>query len=428
VRTLVSRSREFYLLGAAGMLFLAPIPLVRDPQIEWFARSLIISITQYGLAIVAILLGIYVVLASLPTARTGRLLVGSAIGGLLLATHVGLGAIVIGAATTSVLVDVARARWRLSGPSRSSSVSPIATATAAGVMVGVVATAAWGTLTGHSLGGLASISDIRPFDPAWATSVLGTIVGAGALLTAPVAWDRIQRIDPRVGWLALVSVVAVVAGTAAWGVLVADLNTFHLMFGPVLAALTPVSVIVLLWFLDRARQHGRRSLATAILILTLGQTVLAALIAVMQLQAFGPLAYAPTPIAAITTLRDLPRDSKAAYACDAVENFAPWDASLVSIDAHTGVRMIPMCFIADRPRRILGRELDARIESPYFAVAPQRQLYANADARPPTAMVRSFLRANGIDVIYADAAHPNTLDPDAIRIASVGDVVIYRVP
>ena len=47
---------------------------------------------------------------------------------------------------------------------------------------------------------------------------------------------------------------------------------------------------------------------------------------------------------------------------------------------------------------------------------------------PSPAAVTAFLRAHGIDYIYADAAHPNTLAPDAEPVASSGGFELLRLP
>ena len=286
---------------------------------------------------------------------------------------------------------------------------------------------AWGFVTGHGLGGLAPIEGVVPFDWAWQRSVLETAVGAGVVLGAPIAWFWFRREQRAIGGLVIAAMFATVAGVVAWGALVADLNTFHLLFGTIVVLLTPVSIVVLLAILDQARRKRMRRLATAALMVGLGQILLAGLISGAQLQAFGPLGYPPTPVDALAALRGLPPGSKAAYSCYVLENFAPWDASLVSIDAHTGVRMVPMCFIADRQRRLLGRELDPQIESPFFKPAPQRALYPDASTIPAASDVRAFLATHGIGYIYADAAHPNSLVPDAIPVFSSDGLTIYRI-
>jgi hypothetical protein len=40
----------------------------------------------------------------------------------------------------------------------------------------------------------------------------------------------------------------------------------------------------------------------------------------------------------------------------------------------------------------------------------------------------AFLGAHGIDYIYADAMHPNTLVPDAAPVTSGGGVQVLQLP
>ena len=72
-----------------------------------------------------------------------------------------------------------------------------------------------------------------------------------------------------------------------------------------------------------------------------------------------------------------------------------------------------MCFEADFFGQLVGGQKSADIANPLFQWAPQRALYPDANARPSPASVAAFLKANGIDYIYADTMHPNTLVPDA---------------
>ena len=55
-------------------------------------------------------------------------------------------------------------------------------------------------------------------------------------------------------------------------------------------------------------------------------------------------------------------------------------------------------------------------------------LYPDSSAQPTPASVAEFLKANGIDYIYADAMHPNTLVPDAIPISTSGDTQVLQIP
>jgi len=72
--------------------------------------------------------------------------------------------------------------------------------------------------------------------------------------------------------------------------------------------------------------------------------------------------------------------------------------------------------------------MSADIANPAFPWAPQYTLYPDSAARPSTAQVATFLKANGIGYVYADATHPNSLVPDAILVASDGDTQVLRIP
>lgn len=425
VRRLVSRSTESSLLAASAMLFLAPIPLSLDVYFAGRARGLVFTITQYGLVAIVILLGVYVFATRRPTlTRWAGALMAAALAAALIATHIGLAIVVLAALGATFVVGAARSR----GARRTSfrAVRPwwklilsVAGAT--------LATIVWGVATGHGLGALDPMAGIHPFDPIWQVSVLLTTLGGGVLLAAPLGWYAIRRRHPDTATLAVFGSCAVAAGAVGWGIRVSDLNSFHLFFGAIATALTPISIIVVLIALHHLRGQGRTKGALALLTLMVVQTSISALLVVVQLQRFGPGRFPPISTATLATIREMATGSKMAYACEPLENVAPWDASLIAIDAHTGARMVPMCFMADVQRDLLERPLDPTIESPYFRHAPQRALYPTADARPATVDVRRFLAVNGIDYIYADAAHPNRLVPDAEPIYARDDVTLYRV-
>ena len=87
-----------------------------------------------------------------------------------------------------------------------------------------------------------------------------------------------------------------------------------------------------------------------------------------------------------------------------------------------------MCFEADFFGQLVGGQRNAEIENPLFKWAPQRALYPDATARPSPASVAAFLKANGIDYLYADTMHPNSLVPDAIPVTTSGEVQVLRLP
>ena len=72
--------------------------------------------------------------------------------------------------------------------------------------------------------------------------------------------------------------------------------------------------------------------------------------------------------------------------------------------------------------------MSADVPSPLFQWAPQRQLYPDPGARPSPDSVATFLKDNGIDYIYVDSVHPNTLVPDAIPVATYGQTQVLRLP
>jgi hypothetical protein len=130
----------------------------------------------------------------------------------------------------------------------------------------------------------------------------------------------------------------------------------------------------------------------------------------------------------LAAIEDLPTDAKLAYACLPLEEASFWDAQLLGINAHTGRHVVPICFEAETFGAMTGTPMSPDVPSPLFVHAPQRALYPTWDSRPSPASVAAFLKANGIDYIYADALHPNTLVPDAIPIATDGETQVLRIP
>jgi hypothetical protein len=170
-------------------------------------------------------------------------------------------------------------------------------------------------------------------------------------------------------------------------------------------------------------------LATAIAALCVDQLEFGVATGVLRIQAFGAIAYDPIPTATLDAISDLPRGSRLAYACYTFEEFAFWDARLISINAHTGQRVVPMCFQADvTSAAFFDGERSEELPNPFFHWAPQRVLYPNVEARPSASAVAAFLKQHGIHFIYADPFHPNTLVPDAPLLTAYGDWQVFRVP
>src|SRR4029079_19250183 len=99
------------------------------------------------------------------------------------------------------------------------------------------------------------------------------------------------------------------------------------------------------------------------------------------------------------------------------EEFAIADASLLSVDAHTAHRIVPICFEGDVFGTLFGVPASSSVPVAGVRLAPQSTIFPDAAARPSSAEVATFLKGLGIDYIFADAKHPNTLVPEAIPIA-----------
>ena len=90
--------------------------------------------------------------------------------------------------------------------------------------------------------------------------------------------------------------------------------------------------------------------------------------------------------------------------------------------------LCPCASLPMQPVGVVGGTSSSQTASADWPWAPQRVLYPNATARPSSAAVAAFMKENGIDYIYADAKHPNTLVSDAVPVARSGDAEVLRVP
>jgi hypothetical protein len=126
-------------------------------------------------------------------------------------------------------------------------------------------------------------------------------------------------------------------------------------------------------------------------------------------------------------IETLPPDAKLAYSCRQDEEFAFSTPALVGIYAHTGRRVVPMCYEVDFWSPMIGADPAIRPENPFFKYIPQHELFTDRTAFPSLSSVAAFLRDHGIGYIYADSGHPNVLAPDAVPIAAHGDLTILKV-
>jgi hypothetical protein len=130
----------------------------------------------------------------------------------------------------------------------------------------------------------------------------------------------------------------------------------------------------------------------------------------------------------LEAIRQLPPDARLAYSCQPFDEVAFATPKLLTIDAHTGRRVVPMCFEAEFPNTLIGAAPTTNVASQFFQGAPQSALYPDAAAKPSSAAVVAFLQAHAIDYIYADARHPNSLVKGAVPISTRGNAEVLRLP
>jgi hypothetical protein len=411
-----SSSRGAFLFGLLACLFLAPAPL---------AAGMIFEIRLYGLAAVAVLLSMYS-LAVLGRRRASWALscfVGSA-AALILPAHIVIAVLAlvgVGSVWTTRVVQ------SLVDTRRLPVMAPVWRRTYVATGIALLATVGWGALTGHGIGTSGLSPSVSPFNAFWRESVAITIVGAGAFLAIAIAWFMVRNDRSIEAGLYLGTAVLLVTGALVWGARLADFNTIHLFYGGIAVFATPVAAVAVasIWLRLRATGHAR--LAVAAIVLGVAQIELSVAMSIVRLQGFGPGSYPPVPVGILATIRGLPSYAKLAYACLPFEEPAFWDPRLLGIGAHTGRRIVPMCFQADLLGAMISGQMSADIPSPLFRWAPQRLLYPDSGAQPSAASVASFLKANGIGYIYVDRVHPNSLVPDAIPIATSGQTQVLRI-
>ena len=418
-------SRLPFVFGFVACLVLAPMPLIPGPFFSAWAVGLTAGITVFALAAVAALLALYCLMA-LDT-RHATWALTCFVGGVfvsVLPAHIVIALLgLVGAATVWAIV-IARS---LLSVRRLPDVLPVWRRTLLATAITLLATVVWGGLTGHGLGSGAPLPNITPFNASWRESVVVVALQAGILLTPPLAWLVLRREAPRFGAICLGATALVVAGALAWGWRLPSFNMFYFFFGGIAVFATPVAAAAVWMLVERIRASGHARVAIAVIVLCSVQLELGAVFAVARIQGGSPDTR-PVPIGVLQSIERLPPDAKLAYACQPLEEISFVNSSLLGIDAHTGRRVVPMCFEADTVGPLFGAERTAQQMDAGFASAPQRALYPSATASPSPAEVVVFLKAHGIGYIYVDAVHPNTLVPDALPVASDGDFEVLRVP
>jgi hypothetical protein len=419
------RSWRPFAFGVAACVTLAPVPVVASTYFSYWATGLLFGITHYGLAAVAILVTMYH-LAILPGRRPDWLqagLVGTATASVLPA-HIILaleGVLGLGIAASAVVITTRPSRLAVQRLLRTWDRS------IAWFAVVVSASVIWGWLTGHGIGGSAPSQGVTSFNADWRESMLIIALGAGFIYAIPVGLIRAKAEGDWLfaGYLAVIGIV--VASAVAWGWRLADFNMFHVFFGALAVYATPFAAVAAWNVARRLRGLGRGRLAMIVLVLCLIQMEISLTLTVARLQRFGPGEYLPIPPPVVAAIEALPADAMIAYRCSELVEIGVWDPRLVSIDAHTGRRIIPMCFQADHLRTLNGAPEDPTVESPFFALAHQRELYPTAEAAPPEAEVESFLRRFGVLYILSDELHP-TLIADAPVIVATPTYTLQRLP
>jgi hypothetical protein len=411
--------REAAILSAFGMVTVAPMPFYIGLHFDWWARPIGYSITHYGLAYVAALL-LVVLLLRPPKTRSGRLVVG-ALAGSLVASHVLIAVTAaIGLATALVLRWTWTRGWSPWPTSWSGSVVLV-------LPVAMLTTTAWGAVTGHGLGASSPIEGIEPFDRAWWGAMLFVLLGAGVLLLGSARTLFSPGPLPAVRFLTVGACLATAAGSIMWGIRLADFNSFHAFFGPLAVLWTPLAVagVVRLFLISRA--HGRRLLAVLVLGTLFVQGGWGAVTTVERLFSFGPGHYQPVPLTILDAIRHLPKEAKLAYRCSLFEEAAVWDARLISITAHTGRRVVPMCFQADIFGPQLGLAADPTRAGPFFAVAPQRSIYPTHDSSPSRGQVLDFLREHQIGYLLVTPDHPLIPGVETTRRTEVNGYAVHAI-
>jgi hypothetical protein len=428
VRTLTgTRSRAALLFGAGASLFLAPLPLPLTFFGGW-ARGLLFGVSMYGLAVVSALTSLLILIRRDHGAQSAAMVMLTA--GVIastLPTHLvlaGLGIFGIAAALTlRAILEFARDHQiHLVPPGTARLVLSTAFV--------IAATAAWGLLTGHGIGASGQAPNVSAFDPTWRTSVVLAFVGFfGFSVLAPLGSAMGGSNARVIAWVWVGTMAILGAGAVAWGARLGDFTMFHAFYGGIAVFAVPAAAAGM-WMLVRVLQARRYlRLALAMIVLSGAQIAIGVIPTVQRLEQFGPHAFAPIPVSILATIQNLPPGAKLAYTCPPMGEIGFfWDPRLVSVDAHTGHRIVPLCFQAEVFGPLNGGSSDPDLISPLFELAPQRIIYPNSTATPSTEVVSAFMRANGIEYIFADADHPNTLDPSARTIASSGDVKVLQLP
>ena len=142
----------------------------------------------------------------------------------------------------------------------------------------------------------------------------------------------------------------------------------------------------------------------------------------------GPGDHLPVPVAILARSEDLPPDAKLAYACRPRKKPPSGMRNAGPRRPHRAARRADVLPGRDIRPDDRHADLAGRRESAVPCGSAARALPDVASAHRPPADVASFLKANGIDYIYVDTVHPNSLVPDAVPVATSGETQVLRFP
>lgn len=419
-------SRRAFLFGFVACLFLAPIPLIPGPFFSSWAVGMVSGITIYGLAAVVVLLALYSLTVMRDRSPSWMLpvFVANVLASIVpahlviaLLSFIGVG----GVWAVRIAVSIQSVR-RIPVPT-----TVWARTLSVGAFV-VAATLLWGFLTEHGMAP-SNPPPVAPFNETWRDSLAITVMGAGILLAIIPAWFLFRTEDRQLADLCLGSGVILLGGALIWGARMSQFTMFYFFYAGLATIVTPIAAACAWKILARLRSANRLRLAAAAMALCLIQVELGIGVTILSLQRFGPpTQYEPVALSVLSAIRALPEDAKIAYACRPLEELGFVGSALLSINAHSSRPVVPMCFEAEVLSTLVGLEPSAETENAYFKWAPQRALYPDSSADPRPAAVLEFLRSHGIEYIYADEYHPNSLVDGAIPVVAENGSELLAIP
>jgi hypothetical protein len=421
-----TNSRQVYVGGFLACLFLAPVPVVQIPYFSGSNVGLVFGITTYGMAAVGVLLALCCVLAVRGSSTRGSGLSWflASTAAFLLPSHIAVALLAIAGVGSVWAVHIIRS---LATTRRMPWVQREWRRIIAVTTIVAIATIAWGLMTGHgqAAGG---VPIVGPFGSAWRDSIAATALGGGVFFVIVAAWLIVRRRDGIETDLYVGTMALVVAGAVAWGARLGEFTMFHVFFSAIAVFATPTAVIAIWRVWHHLRASGRRSLATALIVVFIAQLEVGVVSGTFRMQAYGPDRQLGIPLGVFDAIRQLPPDAKMAYSCWPFEESAFNTPRLLTLDAHSGRRIIPMCYSAEILSGMIGAQLSIDQPNLYFNAAPQRSLYPNAAANPKREVIASWLLNHDIRYIYVDQLHPNRLVTDAVPIVSIHGVEVLRIP